>query len=71
MRIDDFLFDPCGYSMNGINKSVSTQVKFSYHLAPLQRSVPSYLTLNFVDDFSGTLYDYSHNTRVGVLICQL
>lgn len=23
MVIDDFLFDPCGYSMNGINKNVS------------------------------------------------
>ncbi|XP_034243806.1 S-adenosylmethionine decarboxylase proenzyme [Thrips palmi] len=37
MRIDDFLFDPCGYSMNGITKSgyymtihITPELEFSY-----------------------------------------
>lgn len=28
MVIDDFLFEPCGYSMNGVSKSVSCLIKY-------------------------------------------
>ena len=28
MLIDDFLFEPCGYSMNGVSKSVSVILIF-------------------------------------------
>jgi hypothetical protein len=32
MKIDDFLFEPCGYSMNGIAKEVSISCNYSVDL---------------------------------------
>ena len=32
MLIDDYLFEPCGYLMNGINNSVSYDAKNKYNL---------------------------------------
>jgi hypothetical protein len=57
MMIDDFLFEPCGYSMNGISKSVSMFHLCIHHFVTCLHSYFcndkwKYLMLYFLVDFS-------------------
>lgn len=62
--IDATMFNPCGYSMNGMKSDVS------FSLAYLNINFQFYLFCdnNFFFCSSGNLLDYSHHSRTRILL---
>ena len=76
MKIDDFLFEPCGYSMNGILKNENIDFGLVSNFNIIGTTVKrDYSNNNYLYDileiyifYSGRIHDHSHHTRARLFL---